>query len=185
MSNLFKLLFCFSFLLLFTSTDYKNYYYLLNEDKYAKLSNKGDKEILKRSIVFRSINKPSKSPHLEEDETTKTSFFVYLVKKRKYNQVNEFLELHNSELNIHHFYKGLNYFMNASYSKARQELLKYDQHNFEYYKLLLLSDCEYELKGFSSKDDIIKSYQNAFDASQTGLQKKIVKDRIKYIIYKK
>ncbi len=185
MANLLKLS---SFLLLaflLISTDFKDYYLLLNEGKYIKLSLKGDKEVLKRCIVFESIKKPNENPHLERDETTKTSFFVYLVKKKRSQEISNFLQLHNDQLNISHFYKGLNYFIQGSYSKARDELEKYDESYLRYHKNLLIADCLYEQKGYSSREELIEAYQKALDASDSNIQAEIVKNRIKYIIYKK
>jgi hypothetical protein len=185
LTNLLKVFSFILFLLLLTSTDFKDYYLLINEGKYVKLSLKGDKEILKRSIVFSSIRKPSDNPHLEKNESTKTSFFVYLVKKKKYSRLANFLQQHNNQLNIHHFYVGLDYFMRGLYSKAEKELNQYNEDYLKYYKYLLLADCLYEQKGYSLKTELIEAYQKALDASSGKLQEEIVKNRVKYIAYKK
>lgn len=150
-----------------------------------QLSQRGDKEVLKRSIVFSSIRKPNENPHLEKDEAIKTAFFVYLIKKKKHLQSTEFLKLHDPQLNIHHFYLGLDYFMKGQYSKAKEELEKYDEAYLKYHKKLLLADCLYEQKGYSSREELISAYQKVLDAATSDLQASVVKNRIKYIIYKK
>lgn len=157
----------------------------MDEEHYTKLALRGDKEVLKRCIVFKHIRKRSDNAYLEGDEDLKTSYFIYLLKTKKYAEADNFLRLHNKQLAIHHFYMGLNYFMQGQYSMASEELQQYNEAPYRYHKNLLIADCIYEQEGYASKDLLLTAYQEALDAADDEIGKEVAKNRIRYIVYKK
>lgn len=172
-------------ILTLTSGGFKDYFLILDTKQYSKLATKGDKEVLKRSIVFDELVKPSENPHLINDEKVKTQQFAYLLKKRKSVEIEEFLKQHDRSLPIHSFYEGFNYFMLGEYKLASQALEKYEGTSVTYYKYLLLGDCLYESKGHTAIDELIILYQKAMDNSLNSTEKEIVNNRIKFIVFRK
>lgn len=185
MRPILKLAISLLFLLFLTAADFKDYFLILDQKDYIKLANRGDKEILKRSIVFDELIKPSENSHLEANEKLKTEQFAFLLKKKKTDEVEAFINSHDSNLTIHHFYVGFSHFMKGEYEAASLALQKYEGENFIFHKYLLLGDCLYEQKGHLAVDELIVAYQKAMDASKNEIGKEIAKNRIKYIIYKK
>ena len=148
------------------------------------MAERGDKEILKRSIVFDELIQPYEGSHLDTNEVSKTQQFAFLLKKMKRKDIEEFMHQHDSSLSIHQFYVGFYHFMQAEYTLAEAAFQRYTGNNFLYHKYLLISDCRYELNTYGSPNELVLMYQKAMDISKSEIEREIVKNRIKYIIYK-
>ena len=183
MRPILKLAVSLFFLFFLTASNFKDYFIILDKYQYLKLAQRGDKEILKRSIVFDELIQPDENPHLNPNEIAKTQQFAFLLKKMKRKDIDLFLLQHDSSLVIHQFYIGFCHFMKGEYKLAEEALQQYRGNNFLYHKHLLIGDCRYELNTYNTTNELVLQYQKAMDIAKSDIEKEIVKNRVKYIIY--
>ncbi len=182
MKRLYFLLILFLQPFLLYQQDFKDRYYIYDYEKYERIANRADRSVLKRSYAFKKVEQTEKEPYKLKDIEQKLYHLTYFLKKNKWNETKMFLSLHDSTLKVHQFYLGFKNFMYGKYEACLNNLKDCSIPAFSFYILLLKADCYYELN--YDDTEILDAYQRTIDAATDEIQKKIIRDRVKYLRYK-
>ena len=178
-------------LLLFISTPSFAYigdnkdFWIISQEEYNHRISRGKDVTVRRYIIVPAIDKKYKDIFETSDEKALLAKFSFLLKKNKYTWIDKYIKNYDNSLEINNLIKGLYHFSKSQYSQAIAQFEKVDNEEFEFFKLLMIADCKYEMlpekKNYKS---IIGEYQIAIDSTNNERNKSIINNRIKYIKYR-
>jgi len=161
-----------------------NEFGIISQNDFSIWVSKGKDVVLTRLLVVPSIDKNYKDIFEVEDESAIFAKFCFMLKKNKAAWIEKFMNNSSEGLRISPLIKGLYYFSQNQYVQAIMHLEKVSGEEYQFLKLLLLSDCHYELlQNKKNYKSILAAYQLAMDCTDDEQSKLIVHNRIKFIKY--
>ena len=160
-------------------------FWIISQQDYNNRVSKGRDVVLKRYIIVPDFDKKYKDVFVTKDEDAILSMFSYMLYKGKNSMVEKYIANYDPCLKINTLIVAMYHFSKKQYSQSLAYLATFDDKKYNFLKLLLIADCNYELLySENNKNPVVKLYQNALDMAETEQFRALVNNRIKFIKYR-
>lgn len=160
-------------------------FWIMSQKEYDYRVSSGKDVILRRYIVVPHTDKSYKSI-LELDSDNDILYkFSYMLQKNKKRKISDYILNYDRNKEINFLIVGLYLFSQKQYSEAIKSFEQFNNPEYKFLKYLLIADCKYE--SLSIKSDyktVLEHYQIALDIAQSDREKKLIKNRVKFIKYR-